>query len=547
MERKTLRRPGWGGGSVPRVSDAALPLLWLYGPSGVGKSSAGWEVFRQLAREGVRTAFADTDQLALCLPEPYGGTHALRARNLAALWPGLRRAGVRCVVLTGVVGRREEVDAYTRLLPGARVTLCRLHARPDELRERFLGRGWLPDLVEAALADAEALERDDFADVRLDTTGRTLEQVAASIRDLLPPAPPGRVGGSDEPQEPHEPQEPPQEQQEPQEPHGPHEPEPHEPYEPHRRDRDALPGQGERAGEPVEGESARSPGHGERAGEPREGDSAGPPGEGVWGGVPVLWFSGATAVGKSTVGYEVFRRLARAGTRVAYVDVRQVAAVRPDPDGDPGGMLLRARNLAAVWAGHRAAGARCLVVSGEGGGDAAVLGSLAGAALTVCRLHAGPATLAGRVALRAAGGGPVVPGDELRGLTPDAVRAVAARAAQEAEALERLERAALERVAPESRTPESGALESGAPESTVPERVAPESGTPEIGVLESGTRENVVLECGAPENRVLESGVPVGGGFVSVRVETDGRTSDEVADEVMERAAHRLTAPPASR
>ncbi|MER7506404.1 hypothetical protein AB0L05_29645 [Nonomuraea pusilla] len=412
------------------MSDAPLPLLWLYGPSGVGKSSAGWEVFRRLAREGVRTAFADTDQLALCLPEPHGGTHALRARNLAALWPGLRRAGVRCVVLTGVVGRREEVDAYTRLLPGARVTLCRLHARPDELRERFLGRGWLPDLVEAALADAEALERDDFADVRLDTTGRTVEQVAASARDLLPPAPPRHGPASDEP-------------------YGP--------------DRAGLPGQGE------------------------------------WAGVPVLWFSGATAVGKSTVGYEVFRRLARAGTRVAYVDVRQVAAVRPDPDGDPGGLRLRARNLAAVWAGHRAAGARCLVVSGEGGGDAAVLGSLAGAALTVCRLHAGPATLAERVALRAAGGGPVVPGDELRGLTPDAVGAVAARAAQEAEALER------------------AALEHGAPESS----------TPEIGLLESG----------APESGVLEGGAVVGGGFVSVRVETDGRTPDEVADEVMERAA----------
>jgi adenylylsulfate kinase-like enzyme len=42
----------------------ALPVLWLYGPSGVGKTTVTWELFVQLAREGVATGYVDIDQLA---------------------------------------------------------------------------------------------------------------------------------------------------------------------------------------------------------------------------------------------------------------------------------------------------------------------------------------------------------------------------------------------------------------------------------------------------------------------------------------------------
>lgn len=341
-----------------------LPLLWLCGPSGVGKSSLGWEVFAQLSRGGVRAAFLDADQISLCYPLPESGTHRIRARSLAAMWPNFREQGAQCVVLSGFVDTAEEIREYAERLPDAAFTLCRLRVSTGELKERFLARGWRPDLVAEAVAEAAALERSDFADLCLDTSGLTVSEAARMVRE--------RAGGW-----------------------------------------------------------------------PRPGPSAGfvsrPAVPLVFDPVPVLWFSGATAVGKSTVGYEVFSQIVRTGVRAAYVDLKQIGALRPTADDDPDGHRLKARNLAALWAGYRAAQARCLIVSGHADRDDTVRDYaelLPGAGLTVCRLHAGPATLAERVMRRGRGGGPAIPGDELKGLRPEALHSVAERAAREASALD---------------------------------------------------------------------------------------------------------------
>ncbi|WP_188191905.1 hypothetical protein [Nonomuraea sp. SYSU D8015] len=156
--------------------------------------------------------------------------------------------------------------------------------------------------------------------------------------------------------------------------------------------------------------------------------------------VPLLWFSGATAVGKSTIGYEIFRHIYRTGVRAAYVDVEQIAALRPSTDDDEDNHRLKTRNLAALWAEYRAVGARYLIVSGEADSDEIVRGYadlLPDTALTVCRLHASPTTLHERVVQRGRGGGPAMPGDALKGLDQGALRRVAERAAGEAEALNR--------------------------------------------------------------------------------------------------------------
>ncbi|GAA3607473.1 hypothetical protein GCM10022419_110480 [Nonomuraea rosea] len=340
------------------MSGDRLPLLWLCGPSGVGKSSLGWEVSSRLGRAGVRTAFVDADQISLCVPLPESGTHHLRARNLAAMWPNFRLAGARCVVLSGFVDSPEEIAEYAKLLPDAALTVCRLRVEPAELKERFLGRGWRPDLVADAVAEAEGLDGTGFADLCVDTSGLTVAKSAELVLN--------------------------------------------------------------RAG------LAAAPG--------ASGDLV--PSAPVLDPARVLWISGATAAGKSTAGYEAFSQLVRSGVPAAYVDLKQIGALRPGT----GDHLLKARNLAAVWAGHLAAGARCLVVSGDADRDETVrryAELLPEAALTVVRLHAGPATLAERVALRGGGGGPALPGDELKGLDPAALHRVAERAAADAAALDR--------------------------------------------------------------------------------------------------------------
>ncbi|HUR09610.1 MAG TPA: adenylyl-sulfate kinase [Nonomuraea sp.] len=353
-----------------------LPLLWLCGPSGVGKSSVGWELFAGLSRSGIKTAFLDADQISLCYPLPASGTHRIRARSLAAIWPHFREEGARCMVVSGFVDTPEEVREYTGLLPDAALTTCRLRVDTAELKQRFIARGWRPDLVTDAVAEAELLDLTDFADICLDTDGLTVSEVARLVRE--------RAGGWPR-------------------------------VDPTATRVDPAVTPGGSASRPVA-----------------------PPASGP---VPVLWFSGAGAVGKSTVGYEVFTQIIQSGVRAAYVDLKQIGALRPAADDDPDGHRLKARNLAALWAGYGAAGARCLIVSGHADRDETVRGYaelLPGTALTVCRLHAGPATLAERVARRGGGGGPAIPGDEMKGLDSGALHRIAEHAAGEAAALERV-------------------------------------------------------------------------------------------------------------
>jgi hypothetical protein len=140
------------------------------------------------------------------------------------------------------------------------------------------------------------------------------------------------------------------------------------------------------------------------------------------------------------VGYEVYSQVVRAGVPAAYVDLKQIGALRPAADDDPGRHHLKAHNLAAIWAGHREAGARFLVVSGDADRDETVrsyANLLPGTALTVCRLHAGPAALAERVGQRGGGHGPAIPGDGIKGLDADGLHRIAEQAAREAAALDR--------------------------------------------------------------------------------------------------------------
>src|SRR4029079_1518738 len=40
-----------------------IPVLWLSGPPGVGKTAVAWEIYRRLARAGADPAYVDVDQL----------------------------------------------------------------------------------------------------------------------------------------------------------------------------------------------------------------------------------------------------------------------------------------------------------------------------------------------------------------------------------------------------------------------------------------------------------------------------------------------------
>ncbi len=365
--------------ALPESMTGRLPVLWLYGPPGVGKSTIGWELFTRFSAAGRRIGYLDLDQVGMCYgpptaqswaPEPLSdpGRHRLQARTLDAMLPCFAAAGADAVVVSGLAHRDRGADAA--LLPHAALTAIRLRTERPALRRRLEGRGRTGEDVDDGLRYADDLDRLpgdalDTTDLYISETIRRVQSWSAAWAD-----------SQDDPAV-------------------------------HTVDR--QPG-------------ARLP------------DASGPG--------RLLWLCGPTAVGKSTIGWQVYEQAARAGLHTAFVDLQQIGFLRPPEPADPHGHKLRAGNLAVLWRNVRAAGARQLVIVGSLESPDALstyLDALPTGTLTVCRLRAQPDQLRERIALRGRGQGPPIAGDELTGQPP----AVLARAVDEAtREAERLERAA---------------------------------------------------------------------------------------------------------
>ncbi len=175
----------------------ATPLLWLFGPSGVGKSTVGWEVFTRLYRRGTRTGYIDLDQMGLCYPQPVDDpdNHRIKAANLGAVWATYRDAGARCLIGCGGAERAELVPLYLDTVPDTAPTLVRLRAGSAVLRERIFRRGRgegpllpgnsvnlsddaLERMASEAAAEGRALDEHDFADACIDTEQGSVAELA---------------------------------------------------------------------------------------------------------------------------------------------------------------------------------------------------------------------------------------------------------------------------------------------------------------------------------------------------------------------------------
>ena len=140
-------------------------VLLVCGATGAGKSAVGFDVFLRQLRAGVAAAYVDLGQIGFMSPVP----------------------------------DERAAAGYASALPAARVTVCRLHAGPDDLARRIALRGqglsWpepgdpligqpeahLRRVAEQSAAEAEALERSGLGDLRIDTGGRIVAEVADLI------------------------------------------------------------------------------------------------------------------------------------------------------------------------------------------------------------------------------------------------------------------------------------------------------------------------------------------------------------------------------
>ena len=331
-----------------------IPVLWLSGPPGVGKTAVAWEIYRRLQRAGADPAYVDVDQLGMCHPPLTGDPdrHTLKARNVAALRANFSASGARTLIVSGVVDATRGPDVNT--LGGPHIVVARLRADPDELRARLRRRRGSPARHEAAVKEAKAFDRSTFADWCIETSGLSIDEAATRALAEIGDWPPAGKVRSDS-------------------------------------------------------------------------SSSSDNNTGVRVGGEVLWLSGTTGVGKSTVGFRAYLDVLRSGGHAAYVDVDQIGFCSPAPSDH----VLRARNLAALWSNFHDVGARLAVVVGRvfTRSEAHLYEqALPNTRMSWCRLHAGDAELTRRILSRSDGGSWLQPGDPLRDRPRDELLAVADRA-----------------------------------------------------------------------------------------------------------------------
>jgi adenylylsulfate kinase len=163
-----------------------IPAVVVTGPVGAGKSATVDAISTFLGRVPLRHVAIDMDYLRWVNPNPDGDRFGMQLgyRNLAAIWPNLLAAGIRCAVLADVVESRDQLRDYEAAMPGAHVTIVRLHVDPKEIARRLHGRE-TPESLDWYLHRAPELqgivEREGVGDIVIHAGSRDPLAIAREI------------------------------------------------------------------------------------------------------------------------------------------------------------------------------------------------------------------------------------------------------------------------------------------------------------------------------------------------------------------------------
>ncbi len=167
-----------------------MDVLLISGAAGVGKSTVGWEVGRQLARANVSHAIIDSDELDRVHPppEPTFELISLSRRNLEALWRNFKELGHNRLLLVGVMlDLRLNLAWIGEALDHPEITVVRLVASDDTLRSRIEQREIGSDKARQlarTLSQASQLRRQSIEGwIVVETDGRGPVDIAAKILD----------------------------------------------------------------------------------------------------------------------------------------------------------------------------------------------------------------------------------------------------------------------------------------------------------------------------------------------------------------------------
>jgi hypothetical protein len=163
-------------------------VLLIGGRSGVGKSSAGYELVHQLTAARIRHALIEGDTLDEAWPPPW--EHHLAERNLAAMWANYTELGYSRLIYTNTASVRSDVIGTLVKAMGddPRVVGVLLTATDATARSRLGGReigSAFDRQVERSNRAAIELEESAPAWVhRVPTDGRGVVEVAHDILGL---------------------------------------------------------------------------------------------------------------------------------------------------------------------------------------------------------------------------------------------------------------------------------------------------------------------------------------------------------------------------
>jgi adenylylsulfate kinase len=161
------------------MASTPVPVLVITGAVGAGKSTVGSAAAALLHDAGMPHALVDLEQIERCWPVPDDDPWNERIihKNLAAVWANFAEAGAHPLIVCRVLEARSLLEQIRVAVPGADITVVRLHVPPAELHARIRHReeGDPTWYLEAATYLPPVLERagvEDHAVTKAGWNGR---------------------------------------------------------------------------------------------------------------------------------------------------------------------------------------------------------------------------------------------------------------------------------------------------------------------------------------------------------------------------------------